>query len=115
MVRASVASSLSFFGREELEGVGRAPRPAARRSGSWRGHPAVVVLQADDVVLAEVGAVLHLDEDDVASPSLAMRCAPSSGMSMESPGPNSVTTPSRVTVAVPDTTNQCSARLAWRW
>ena len=49
------------------------------------------------------------------SPSLAMRCAPSSGMSMDSPGVHLVTAPSSVTVAVPDTMNQCSARLEWRW
>ena len=49
-----------------------------------------------------------------ASPSLAMRCALSSGMSIDSPARTLVTLPSSVTVAVPDTMNQCSARLEWR-
>ncbi len=49
------------------------------------------------------------------SPSLAMRCAPSSGMSIDSPARTVVTAPSSVTVAVPDTMNQCSARWEWRW
>ena len=42
--------------------------PAGRRSASRRApgiRPAEVVLEPDDVVLAEVGPVLHLDEDDV--------------------------------------------------
>jgi hypothetical protein len=37
--------------------------------------PPEVVFQADDVVLAEVGAVLHLNEDDVGVAELAMRWA----------------------------------------
>ena len=45
-----------------------------------------------------------------AVPSLAMRCALSRGMSMASPAGTSLRVPSRVTVAVPDTMNQCSAR-----
>src|SRR5262245_31654615 len=32
--------------------------------GAGRGRAAVVVLAADDVVLAQVGAVLDLDQDD---------------------------------------------------
>ena len=49
------------------------------------------------------------------SPSLAMRCAPSTGMSIDLPASTLVTVPSSVTVAVPETMNQCSARLEWRW
>ena len=115
MVRASVASSLSFLGRKNSKEYVRAGRQELGNPRHGVGYPAVVVLQADDVVLAEVGAVLHLMKTTSTSPSLAMRSALSSGMSMESPERNSVTTPSRVTVAIPDTMNQCSARLAWRW
>ncbi len=34
---------------------------------------------------------------------------------MDWPAANSITLPSSVTCAVPDTMNQCSARLEWRW
>ena len=59
--------------------------------------------------------MLHLNEDDVGVALVGDAVRALGGMSMESPGRNSVTPPSRVTVAVPDTMNQCSARLAWRW
>ena len=87
--------------------------PPRRRS---RFDAPEVVLEPDDVVLAEVRPVLHLDEDDVgvalvgdAVRALQRDVDGLAGRNLGSPLPSSVT------VAVPATMNQCSARLEWRW
>ena len=48
-------------------------------------------------------------------PVLATRCAVPTGTSIADPGETGRTSPSSVTTPSPLTTNQCSARFAWRW
>ena len=72
----------------------------------------VVVVEPDDVVLAEVRAHLHLDEDHVGVPLIGDAVRGLERDVDRLPACNRDTVPSRVTVAVPDTMNQCSARLA---
>ena len=108
------ASSSVFGGKNSKERV----RPAAS-SVSMRTRlagSAEVVLEADDVVLPEVGPVLDLDEDHRRRRRGSRSGAPGPGRCRSSrPGP--ARTPARRAPpsARPLTMNQCSARWAWCW
>ena len=59
--------------------------------------------------------MLHLDEDDILGTFIGDAVRALERDVDRLPCCTSVTVPSSVTFAVPDTMNQCSARLEWRW
>ena len=81
---------------------------------SGRSAPEVV-LEADDVVLAEVGAGLHLDEDELLVAGVAHAVGGADGDVDGVAGLTGFSTPSSTTVPLPFTTNQCSARCWCLW
>ena len=89
---------------------------AGGRGASSGLGAAVVVLEPADVVLAGVGAALHLDDHQLLVVRVGDPVRRARGRRRPS-GPASATTvsPSTTQVAVPAMTTQCSERCSWVW
>ena len=107
------AMSLARARGHRLRAGGRDGRAGALPRGV--GRAAVVVLEAADVVLAGVGAALHLDDHQLLVVGVGDAVRRAQGDVDGVPGLATTVSPSTTQVAVPAMTTQCSERCSWVW